>query len=179
MEKIRQNHLFRALRVDKLTISVLESVLLAYLRGQIDEIPIWRMLRSAEAELKDRTTTGLSNPDKLVGFQGSFTTPVAMLFANHGLHLEIQLDSNHVIGKQHHAGVKDVYMESAMTTIQDCDRIFVFHKGTLAEEGTHDSLIAADGIYAKLVELQRRERELGISIYPPAPSPKNDVLVLK
>ncbi|MES2624637.1 MAG: malate synthase G [Pseudomonadota bacterium] len=74
-----------------------------------------------EAELKDRTTTGLSNPDKLIGFQGSFTTPVCMLFANHGLHLEIQLDAENVIGKQHHAGVKDVYMESAMTTIQDCE----------------------------------------------------------
>jgi malate synthase len=74
-----------------------------------------------EAELKDRTTTGLSNPDKLVGFQGSITAPTVMLFANHGLHLEIQLDAEHVIGKQHHAGVKDVYMESAMTTIEDCE----------------------------------------------------------
>jgi malate synthase len=74
-----------------------------------------------EAELKDRTTTGLSNPDKLIGFQGGFTTPSAMLFANHGLHLEIQIDASHLIGRQHHANVKDVYMESAMTTIQDLE----------------------------------------------------------
>ena len=74
-----------------------------------------------EVELKDRTTTSLSNPDKLIGFQGGITTPTTMLFANHGLHLEIQLDASHAIGKQHHANVKDVYMESAMTTIQDCE----------------------------------------------------------
>jgi malate synthase len=103
-----------------------------------------------EVELKDRTVTGLSNPDKLVGFQGGFTSPTALLFANHGLHLEVQLDSEHFIGKQHHAGVKDVYMESAMTTIQDCedsvaavdasDKVAVYRnwlglmKGTLEEK---------------------------------------------
>jgi malate synthase len=103
-----------------------------------------------EVELKDHTLTGLCNPDKLIGFQGGFTSPTVMLFANHGLHLEIQLDSNHLIGKQHHAGVKDVYMESAMTTIQDCedsvaavdanDKVAVYRnwlglmKGTLTED---------------------------------------------
>src|SRR5690606_5441525 len=72
-------------------------------------------------DLKDHTTTGLSNPDKLIGFQGGFTTPTTLLFANHGLHFEIQLDAESFIGKQHHAGVKDVVLESAMTTIQDCE----------------------------------------------------------
>jgi malate synthase len=74
-----------------------------------------------EAELKDRTTTGLLDPDKLIGFQGSFSSPAAMLFANHGLHFEIQIDANSLIGKQHHANLKDVYMESALTTIQDLE----------------------------------------------------------
>ena len=54
IEKIRQNPLYRALRVDKLTIAVLESVLLSYLKGAIDEVPIWKMLRSPEAELLKR-----------------------------------------------------------------------------------------------------------------------------
>jgi len=74
-----------------------------------------------EVELKDGSSTGLTNPDQLVGFQGGMSTPVAMLFANHGLHLEIQLDATHPVGRQHHAGLKDVYMESAMTTIEDCE----------------------------------------------------------
>jgi L-seryl-tRNA(Ser) seleniumtransferase len=54
VEKIRQNPLFRALRVDKLTISILEYVLRLYLKGALDEIPVVRMLRVPEAELKTR-----------------------------------------------------------------------------------------------------------------------------
>jgi L-seryl-tRNA(Ser) seleniumtransferase len=54
VEKVRQNPLFRALRVDKLTISVLEFVLRAYLRGHTDDIPAIRMLAAAESELKAR-----------------------------------------------------------------------------------------------------------------------------
>src|SRR5204862_1007197 len=54
IEKIRQNPLFRALRVDKLTISVLEYVLRAYLRGEPEDIPAWKMLRASEAELRAR-----------------------------------------------------------------------------------------------------------------------------
>jgi L-seryl-tRNA(Ser) seleniumtransferase len=54
VEKVRRNPLFRALRVDKLTIAVLEYVLRAYLRGEPDAIPTWRMLRACETELKAR-----------------------------------------------------------------------------------------------------------------------------
>jgi L-seryl-tRNA(Ser) seleniumtransferase len=54
VDRIRQNPLFRALRVDKLTIAVLESVLLSYLTGKLEEIPIWRMLHATEAQLRAR-----------------------------------------------------------------------------------------------------------------------------
>src|SRR5262249_53539894 len=54
IEKLRRNPLFLALRVDKLTIAVLEYVLRAYLRGEPDAIPTWRMLRASEPELKAR-----------------------------------------------------------------------------------------------------------------------------
>ena len=54
LDKIRQNPLFRALRVDKLTIAVLEYVLRAYLRGELDTIPTWKMLQVSELELKNR-----------------------------------------------------------------------------------------------------------------------------
>ena len=54
IEKIRQNPLFRALRVDKLTISVLEFTLRAYLSGTMEAIPVWRMLHSSAPELKSR-----------------------------------------------------------------------------------------------------------------------------
>src|SRR5439155_25541117 len=55
VDKVRQNPLFRALRVDKLTISVLEYILSACLRGEWDAIPAWRMLRATGSELRART----------------------------------------------------------------------------------------------------------------------------
>jgi L-seryl-tRNA(Ser) seleniumtransferase len=54
IEKIRKNPLFRALRVDKLTIAVLEYVLRAYLHGGSDALPTWKMLRAEPSELKAR-----------------------------------------------------------------------------------------------------------------------------
>jgi L-seryl-tRNA(Ser) seleniumtransferase len=54
VEKIRQNPLFRMLRVDKLTISILEFTLRAYLTGKTDEVPVWRMLHASADELKGR-----------------------------------------------------------------------------------------------------------------------------
>jgi L-seryl-tRNA(Ser) seleniumtransferase len=55
VDRIRQNPLFRALRVDKLTIAILEYVIRAYLRGELDAIPAWKMVRTAESELQSRS----------------------------------------------------------------------------------------------------------------------------
>ena len=54
VDRIRANPMFRALRVDKLTLAALEAVLLAHLRGDLSEIPVWRMLLAKEGELRDR-----------------------------------------------------------------------------------------------------------------------------
>jgi L-seryl-tRNA(Ser) seleniumtransferase len=54
VERIRRNPLFRALRVDKLTIAALEMTLLAYRRGALDEIPAVRMIRASAAEVGRR-----------------------------------------------------------------------------------------------------------------------------
>jgi L-seryl-tRNA(Ser) seleniumtransferase len=56
IEKIRRNPLFRALRVDKLTIAALEVTLNAYLRGALDEVPALRMIRMTAEEIHARTT---------------------------------------------------------------------------------------------------------------------------
>ena len=71
--------------------------------------------------LADDQITGLADTTQLRGFQGSPELPNAVLLRHNGLHLEIQIDHQHPVGKTDAAGVKDVLLESAVTTIQDCE----------------------------------------------------------
>ena len=71
--------------------------------------------------LLDGKTTRLRDKGKFKGYRGLQENPMAILLANNGLHLEIQIDSDHPIGKKDYAGVKDVYLESALSTIMDCE----------------------------------------------------------
>ena len=73
------------------------------------------------AILKNGEDTGLKDPTKFVGFLQDGDNLSSILFQNHGLHIEIQIDREHPIGKEHPAGVCDVILESAITTIQDCE----------------------------------------------------------
>tara|TARA_Y100000758_G_scaffold230437_1_gene167393 strand:+ start:3229 stop:5409 length:2181 start_codon:yes stop_codon:yes gene_type:complete len=72
-------------------------------------------------ELSGGTTTGLANPDGLAGFNGSPESPSCVLLAHNGLHVEVAIDRQHPVGAAHPAGVNDVVLESAVTTIQDCE----------------------------------------------------------
>ncbi len=73
------------------------------------------------ATLENGETTSLQDENKLVGYQGQEENPSAILLKNNGLHVEIQIDRTHPIGKSDIAGVKDVVLESAITTIMDCE----------------------------------------------------------
>ncbi|NHN78744.1 malate synthase G [Azotobacter chroococcum] len=100
--------------------------------------------------LKNGSKTGLQNPAQLVGFQGEAAAPKAVLLKHNGIHFEIQIDPQSPIGKTDAAGVKDVLMEAALTTIMDCedsvaavdadDKVIAYKnwlglmKGDLAEE---------------------------------------------
>lgn len=87
----------------------------AYGIGQSDGQPA-----QLRAVLSSGGNTGLADPAQFIGYQGE-GEPSALLLANNGLRLEIQIDSSHPVGAVHPAGVKDVLMESALTTIQDCE----------------------------------------------------------
>jgi L-seryl-tRNA(Ser) seleniumtransferase len=66
IERIRRNPLFRALRVDKLTIAALEATQLAYLRGSLDEIPALRMIRMPAEEIERRAKAFVAELDRLL-----------------------------------------------------------------------------------------------------------------
>jgi malate synthase len=71
--------------------------------------------------LENGESVGLKDASKLVGYQGETTELTAILFKNNRLHIEIQIDRNHLIGSSDAAGVKDIILESAVTTIMDCE----------------------------------------------------------
>jgi malate synthase len=73
------------------------------------------------AKLQSGESAGLEEARKLVGYQGPSEEPTAILLVNNGLHIEIQIDPTHPIGKDDTAGVKDVYLEAALSTLMDCE----------------------------------------------------------
>ena len=66
-------------------------------------------------------TTELADRGQLRGYRGAAESPEAVLLAHHDLHIEIQIDSSHLIGSGDPAGVKDIVLESAITTIMDLE----------------------------------------------------------
>ncbi|WP_091376679.1 malate synthase G [Geodermatophilus sp. DSM 45219] len=69
-------------------------------------------------------TTGLADPAQFAGHRpgdGDGDRPSGVLLRRHGLHLELTVDPSTPVGKQHHAGVSDVALESAVTTIVDLE----------------------------------------------------------
>ena len=71
--------------------------------------------------LSDGRQVGLTAPAQLRGYQGDPGQPTAIVLQHHRLHFEIQIDPASTIGKADHAGVKDILVEAALTTIIDCE----------------------------------------------------------
>ncbi len=76
---------------------------------------------AVQVSLNNGQTTGLADNCQLVGYQGRPEAPDCLLFMHNNLHIELQIDRNHFIGKTDPAGIKDVVVEAALTTIMDCE----------------------------------------------------------
>ena len=71
--------------------------------------------------LDDGSITTLAGPSTLAGYQGDAARPSSVLLENHGLHIDIIIDRNHLVGRDDAAGVRDIVLESATTTIVDLE----------------------------------------------------------
>ena len=74
-----------------------------------------------EVILSDQSKVGLKDQSKFIGFRGESDNPSGILFKNNKLHIEIQVDREDSVGRDDAAGIKDILIESAVTTIQDLE----------------------------------------------------------
>ncbi|MEG0860076.1 MAG: malate synthase G [Pseudomonas sp.] len=71
--------------------------------------------------LKGGSNSGLRDDAQLIGYLGDAAAPTSILLKHNGLHFEIQIDASTPVGQTDAAGLKDVLMEAALTTIMDCE----------------------------------------------------------
>jgi len=86
-----------------------------------DATRYWIDDRALAVTLANGATTTFAEAGSLVGFQGDADAPSVVLLKHHGLHVELHFDRQHFIGRGDPAGISDVVLESAITTIQDCE----------------------------------------------------------
>jgi len=81
----------------------------------------WVNEGTVSATLTGGGETGLADPTLFVGYAGEVEEPHSILLCNNNLHIDILIDPHHTIGKDDPAGVADLVIESAITTIMDCE----------------------------------------------------------
>jgi malate synthase len=74
-----------------------------------------------KVSLSDGSSVALMNPDRFVGYTGNTEGPASVLIKNHLSHMDIQIDPGSIVGSGDSAGISDVIVEAALTTIMDCE----------------------------------------------------------
>jgi malate synthase len=136
----------------------------AYARHLLDRIaPLTRGSHAASTSyaidgatvrvtLDDGSTATLAEPSLFAGWRGNPAQPEAVLLKHNGLHVEIRIDRTHPIGRTDAAGIADLVLESALTTIQDCedsvaavdaaDKVHVYRNWLGLMKGTLEASVA-------------------------------------
>ncbi len=106
-------------------------------------------------QLASGKSSGLAKPTQCLGYQGAPATPSSILFEHHGLHLDLQINRAHAIGKTDPAGVSDLVVESALSTILDLedsvavvdanDKIVAYRNWLGILKGTLSETVEKDG----------------------------------
>jgi malate synthase len=147
--------------------SVRGAKVIAYVRGFLDEhFPLTEGSHqdavayrpgkaNLEVQLKSGSIARLQHAAAYRGHQGESRSPSVLLLVHHGLHVEIHVDRTHHIGKDDAAGVSDVLLEAAVTTIQDCedsvaavdaeDKILVYRNWLGLMRGTLEARVEKGG----------------------------------
>ena len=86
-----------------------------------DAAQYWVSGGALAVTLKNGSTQCLADASQFAGYRGESTSPSAVLLLNHGLHIEIRIDRGHPVGKVDGAGVRDIVLEAATTTIMDLE----------------------------------------------------------
>jgi malate synthase len=89
--------------------------------GSHADVTAYRVEGGALQAVTAQGARGLADPKAFAGHRGAASDPAAVLLRHHGLHLEISIDRQHSIGRGDAAGVADVLLEAAVTTIMDCE----------------------------------------------------------
>jgi malate synthase len=129
-------------------------------RGSFSDVTRFFLNRSGRqktlaATLKDGSSVTLANRRKFIGYQEKNGELSSILLSNNRSRIEIQIDRNHPVGKDHPAGVKDVVLEAAITTIEDCedavaavdaaDKVTVYRHWTGIMKGTLEATFEKNG----------------------------------
>ena len=78
-------------------------------------------IRDAMVQLRNGISTALARPAQFVGYRGNAAFPSAVLLSNNNLHIEIKIDRSTLVGRDDPAGIADVLLEAAVTTIMDLE----------------------------------------------------------
>jgi len=89
--------------------------------GSHAELSGYRVADGAVLGKSGDATIALADPAQFAGFEGTADAPTAIVFRKNGLHIIVQIDASHAIGKDDPAHVADVILESALSTIMDCE----------------------------------------------------------